>query len=290
MLLKKLTSKLTILCLITGLLGLFAEISFAQKNYVGDPVTKNGLIKALKLRQFQTADIVQVINEQGVEFRLTSDIEEELRKVGARPELIEAVRRNYRSALKVKPADSDPKVKPAHSETYEGLISKAIGSYESERNAQEAITILNQAINLEPNKSRAYQMLGYVNLYGLKNFKQAEEYMRKAINLGGSAVFRVRHSHDYTFSYSCIGSFYISKNSVRYEDDENIHTFQVRDSDIVKIDTIGMWTGLLKRKGGLFKVVIRDKADITDKDKYDFSPLTGKSEEAKMIIRLVGKN
>jgi tetratricopeptide (TPR) repeat protein len=257
------------------------NFAFAQRTYTGEPVTKNGLLKTLRLRQFQTAEIVRVIVEQGVEFRLTEDIRQELIKAGARPEVIEAVRKNFRGALKVKPNNSN---------TYESLISRAVNIYESERNAKEAIAVLNQAANLKPSESRAYQMLGYVNLYGLKNFKHAEEYMQKAINLGGSAVFRVRHAHDYTFSYSCIGSFYISRRSIRYEDDDNAHTFQVRDADIVKIDTIGSWAGLLKRRTGLFKVVIRDKANVKDKDKYDFSTLTGKGEEAKMIVRLVGKN
>jgi tetratricopeptide (TPR) repeat protein len=253
----------------------------AQRTYSGEPVTKNGLVKALKLRQFQTSDIVRIIDEQGVEFRLTGDIQQELVKAGARPELIEAVRRNHRGTLKIKPNNS---------QTYEGLISRAINLYESERNADEALEILNKAVELEPNKSRAYQMLGYINLYGLKDFKKAEGFMRKAINLGGSAVFRVKHAHDYNFLNSCSGSFYISQNSIRFEDDENIDTFQVKDSDIVKIETSGKWSSLLKLKGGTFSLQIRDRTDRQDKEKYQFSPLTGKGDEAKMIIRLIGKN
>ena len=267
-------SSILILCLMTDFVS-------AQSIYTGEPVTKSGLIKTLKLRQFQTSEIVRVIVEQGVEFRLNEEVRQELVSAGARPEVIDAVKRNYRGPLKVKGNNSD---------SYQGLISRAVATYESEQNAKEAIETLNKAVALRPNESRAYQMLGYVTLYGLKDFKQAETYMRKAIDLGGSAVFRVRHSHDYTFSYSCIGSFYISRNNVRFEDDQNAHTFQVRDADIIKIDQIGAWAGLLKRRGGLFKISIRDKADAKDKDKYVFSPLTGKGEEAKMIIRLIGKN
>ncbi len=272
---------LVLLTLMTFCFGFLALESLAQKTYIDAPVTKNGLIKALRLRQFQTSDIVKIINESGVEFKLTSDIQNELEQAGARPELIEAVRRNFRGALKIKPTTSI---------TYEGLISQAINVYESANSSDRAIQILNQAVALDPNKSRAYQMLGYVTLYGKRDFKKSEEYMRKAINLGGSAVFRLRHSHDFNFLQSCSGSFYISKGSIRYEDDENVHTFQVRDADIVKIDTGNKWTGLLKMKGGIFNLVIRDKADVKDKDKYQFSPLTGKGDEAKMIIRLVGKN
>ena len=272
--------KAQIFILLTLITVFLSTVVFAQKTYIGDPVTKNGLIKALKMRQFKTSDLASIINEQGCEFRLDKNTQEELIRAGARPEVIEAVRRNFRGELKIKSSNSN---------TYEGLIGKAISVYESESNAKEAIKILNQAIALDPNKYRAYQMLGYVTLYGKRNFKQAEEYMRKAIDLGGSAVFRVRHGHDYTLSYSCSGSFYISQGFIRYEDDENIHTFQVRDSDIIKIETGNKWAGLFKFKGGIFNVVIRDKADVKDKDLYQFSPLTGKGDEAKMIIRLVGK-
>ncbi|HRH44515.1 MAG TPA: hypothetical protein PKY82_22960 [Pyrinomonadaceae bacterium] len=263
-------------------LALFSSISFAQRTYTGDPVTKNGLLKALKLRQFQTADIVKIVNEQGVDFKLAGDIENELRANGARPELIEAVRRNYRGALKIKPTNT--------SNTYESLVSQAINIYESANSANRAIEILNQAVALEPGKYRAYQMLGYVTLYGKRDFKKAEEYMRKAMDLGGSAVFRLKHAHDYNFFKSCEGSFYISRNTIRFEGDDNQDTFNVRDTEIVKIDTQGKWSGVftLKMKGGIFHIVIREKGG-NENDKYQFSPLTGKDEERKMIIRLIGK-
>lgn len=277
---KLILKKLNTLTLILILFAISAQEGFAQKNYTGEPVTKDGLVKALKMRQFKSSDIVSIINEQGCEFRLDKGTQEDLIKAGARPEVIEAVRRNFRGALKIKPSNAN---------TYEGLISQAINIYESNRNSKAAIAILNQAIAMDPNKYRAYQMIGYVSLYGQKNFKQAEDYMRKAISLGGSAVFRVKHSHDYNFLNSCSGSFYISRNNIRYEDDENVHTFQVKDSDIIKIETGNKWAGLLKLKGGIFNVVIRDKADVKDKDKYQFSSLTGKGDEAKMIVRLVGK-
>lgn len=263
------------------ILAVFCPILIAQRTYTGEPVTKNGLIKALKLRQFQTSDIVKIVNEQGVDFKITSDIQNELAKNGARPELLEAVRSHFRGALKVKPTNSN---------TYDGLISQAINLYESANSANRAIEILNQAVAIEPNKSRAYQMLGYVTLYGKRDFKKAEENMRKAIELGGSAVFRLKHAHDYNFLNSCEGSFFISKGGIRFEGDDNQDTFNVRDSEIVKINTQGKLSGIftLKLKGGIFHIVIREK-NGTENDKYQFSPLTGKDEERKMIIRLIGK-
>lgn len=272
---------LYLLTLMAFCIGIFPSNSLAQKTYVGTPVTKDGLIKALKLRQFNTVDFVAIINKNGCEFRLTEDSQKELVKAGARPEMIEAIRRNFRGVLKVKPTTSN---------TYEGLIDQAVNLYDSANSANRAIEILNQAVALDPNKYRAYQMLGYVTLYGKRDFKKAEEFMKKAINLGGSAVFRLKHAHDYNFFKGCEGSFYISKGGIRFEGDDNQDTFNVRDSEIVKINNQGKWSGVftLKVKGGIFHIVIREK-NGTENDKYQFSPLTGKDEERKMIIRLIGK-
>ena len=147
--------------LLTVMLTLTFGVSVisAQKKYVGAPVTKSGLMKALKLRQFQTSDIVAYVRSQGVDFRLTDDFERDLRAAGARPELIEAVRQNFRGVLKIKPDNS---------KTYEGLISQAITIYESAGSARRAIEILNEAVALRPHEARGYQMLGFVTLYGLR--------------------------------------------------------------------------------------------------------------------------
>lgn len=278
---KKLFKSLFILTLTAFCCGIFPADSFAQKTYKGNPVDKDLLIKALKQRQFKSSDFVEIINEQGVEFKLTNDIQNELQKAGARPEIIEAIRRNYRGALKIKPTNSN---------TYEGLVSQAVNLYESANSANRAIEILNQAVAIDPNKSRAYQMLGYVTLYGKRDFKKAEEFMKKAMDLGGSAVFRLKHAHDYNFFNSCEGSFFISRNTIRFEGDYNQDTFNVSDSEIVKINTQGKLSGIftLKLKNGIFHIVIREK-NGTENDKYQFSPLTGKDEERKMIIRLIGK-
>ena len=75
---------------------ILAIAGVAQAQYKGEPVKKDRLINVLRSRQFQTRDIVQVINESGVEFRMSPAIESELIGAGARPAVLDAVRRNFR--------------------------------------------------------------------------------------------------------------------------------------------------------------------------------------------------
>src|SRR5438105_4044044 len=62
------------------------------------PITKRGLLDALKIGGLTTSELVRKIKERGVNFAVTSDIEDELRKSGAPPEVVQAVRDNYRGA------------------------------------------------------------------------------------------------------------------------------------------------------------------------------------------------
>ncbi|MDT5269809.1 MAG: hypothetical protein QOH49_1995 [Acidobacteriota bacterium] len=62
------------------------------------PITKQGLVNAVKINGLSTQELVQQIQRRGVDFELTSADESDLQSVGARPEIIEAARSNYRPA------------------------------------------------------------------------------------------------------------------------------------------------------------------------------------------------
>lgn len=280
---KTILSFICLSVLIIGFVCLPEKMTAQKRVYIGKPVTQKGLLEVLRSKKYQAGEIVEVINEQGVNFRLTPMLRSELVAAGARPEVIAAVERNYRGET------AKTKNAPAASKSYEDLLEQAVRQFDVEKNKTDALKTLTAAIKLNPQKPRAYQLLGYVNLYGFENFAEAEKNMRASLARGGSAVFRVRHSHDVTFSYSCAGSLYITKNRVRFEGDSNEHTFNVPNSDIAKIKTDGGFGKILKRRGGTFNIVIRDRSEAGDKDKYNFSPLTGEDEESKMIIRLVNK-
>ncbi len=86
------------------LLGLAAACTFAQST-AHKPITKNGLIEALKLGGLSATELVGFVEKRGVDFHVNSAVDQELRTAGAAPELIQAVKANYRSPA---PGDSQP--------------------------------------------------------------------------------------------------------------------------------------------------------------------------------------
>ncbi len=347
----------TLSLLFIGLLSVLIIVpqTYAQNN---SPIVKDGLITALRSKQFNNQQIIERINTRGVDFQLTPAIESELIAAGARSPLIEAIRNNYRGSMKgggnvsngkftgnplgkdaivallqngvsdaqvrknvqargvnfqinstaineIKKAggsialinsigksyagntNSASKNSTVKNNDYDDYIDKAVNLFDNQKDTPGAINALQQAVRLEPNNSRAYQLLGFMNLYGYTNFAEAEKNMRQAINLGGGAVFRVFHDHDGFFKDTCKGSLYISKDGVRFESDDNKHTFNTTDANISKVTMNNSFKQLFQTKTGSFKIVL--KSEDKDGIKYSFAPLTNSAEESKMIIRLIGK-
>jgi hypothetical protein len=272
--------KPALVCLLILIIGVN---SFAQ--YKGAPVKKDRLVKALRSKQLQTRDIVTVINTNGVDFVLTPETQNMLIAAGARPEVIRAVADNPRFAdstlAKNNSRASRSKKPPVPN--YEDLLDQAMFNYRDQKNPRTAAQYLETALRLNPKKPEAYQMLGFVNLYGLNNPLQAEKLMRESFNNGGSAVFRVYHDDSGSFNARCSGSLYISADHIRFESDDNRHTFEtsVANIDKIRLDTESnrAW-----KKHTIFKILLKfGKEDI----KFRFAPITGKEEESKMVERFV---
>jgi S1-C subfamily serine protease len=60
------------------------------------PISKNGLLEALRIGGLTSAELVRQVQMRGVEFELNGEAETELRRGGATRELIQAARSNYR--------------------------------------------------------------------------------------------------------------------------------------------------------------------------------------------------
>jgi hypothetical protein len=338
--------------------------------YKGSPVKKDKLLSVIRSHQLQTREIVSTINSNGVDFKVDAIVEAELRGAGARPEVIDAARNNYRAAVAPvanTPAKGTPKnvnssgkayngtpmskdviitllnngvadtqvrnnvntrgisFKPTAEDKaeikaaggspalvamldksynnpnensivandigggtgqYDALVDKAVYQYDVAKDVNGSIASLTQAIALNPAEARGYQLMGFSYLYGLKNFAEAEKYMQMAIDRGGSAVFRVFHDHGLQMD-SCEGSLFVAKDTVRFESDNNVHTFQTQDTNIKEAKMAGKFAAMFNARSGLFKISL--KTGDNESKNYNFSPLTNDSAESKMIIRLIDK-
>jgi tetratricopeptide (TPR) repeat protein len=262
---------------------------FAQ--YKGAPVKKDRLIQALRSRQLQTRDIVTIINRNGVDFELTPAVRKSLIAAGARPEVIKAVSGNPRVPSKndnvfIAKAGKNNRARkknPAPVADYDDLLEQAIYSYKDQKNPKAAVRILENAARINPASPAAYQMLGFIYLYELNNLAQAEKSMRESFTNGGSAVFRVYHDDNGKFTGRCTGSLYISQDSLRFESDENLHTFETSMANVDKIkldtETTRVW-----KKRSIFKIFLKIGKEEA---KFRFAPLTGVPEESKMVERFI---
>ena len=77
------------------LLMISTSFAFVQNR---TPYDKERLLKVVRLNALSTQEVVQAIEQRGVDFEVNGGIENEFRSAGARPELIDAMRRNYRPA------------------------------------------------------------------------------------------------------------------------------------------------------------------------------------------------
>ena len=272
-------TKIVIACLLIFTTGV---TSFTQ--YRGAPVQKDRLIKALRSKQLQTGDIVTIINRNGVDFGLTAEVRKALIAAGARPEIIRAIEENPRFSpnRNETTAKNKIRVKPP-APNYDELLDRAIYSYKDQKNPKSAAQFLETAVKINPRDPKAFQMLGFVNLYGLNNLAQAEKYMRESIENGGSAVFRVYHDDNGNFMGRCSGSLYISPESIRFESDDNIHTFETSTVNVDKV-RLDRESSKVWKKHTIFKVFL--KLGKTEA-KFRFAPITARENESKMVARMV---
>jgi len=146
------------------------------------------------------------------------------------------------------------------------------------------LSLLQQALRLDPSRPTAYQLLGYLQLYGFHNIVLAEQSMRAAIERGGSAVFFVAHDDGGVFSQSCTGSFFVSKTSVSYKASNSDHAFETDKAKIqeAKLNSI---VGANLNAFHL-KVMLNDGGKEKSKT-FNFAPATSSKEESNLVVNLI---
>jgi hypothetical protein len=333
------------------------------------PISKDGLVKAVRINGLSTSELIQQIQSRGVAFQMTPEVEAEMRQAGARPEVIEAARSNYRTtssapvvntagrtgvpkgaplskneivtmlqagspsskveqfveargvnfqsnaqtAREIKaaggtnslvgaitagyvPAGSyhgsaatPPQPAARRGPDYDDLTDQATAAYYA-KDASRASQLLQQAVALDPSQPRAYQLLGFTQLYLQNNIAAAEANMRKAIELGGSASFRVFHDHaNGSFNSTCSGTLFVTKTNITYKADDGADTFETEVTGIREIKTNNFAGGafgvmLGGKDRGAFHIKVRRASDTKN---YNFAPLTEKRAESELIIKLV---
>ena len=252
----------------------------------GQPLSKDAIITLLQ-NGVKDVQIKKNISARGVNFKPSVSEKAELKKAGATVTLIALMDASFSNPNQNTAANNDTGGSKTTADNYQNLVDKAVEQYDSTKDTPGAIATLQQAVKADPNEARPYQQMGYMYLYGQKNFAEAEKNMREAITRGGSAVFRVFHDHDGMFTTSCDGSLFVAKDGVRFESDDNKHTFETTDVNIKQIKMNSIFKTFYKAKSGSFKIIL--KSGENDSVKFSFAPLTDNALESKMIIRLIGK-
>lgn len=88
-------------------------VCLPAQNAAHKPITRNGLVEALKLGGLSPEELISFVQKRGVDFQLTPAIEQEMRTAGATPELVQAVKANYRDPAAPQPGASAPAPPPA---------------------------------------------------------------------------------------------------------------------------------------------------------------------------------
>lgn len=78
------------------------------------PYDKDKLLRVVQLNALPTSEVVQAIQQRGVDFRMTSDVESQFRGAGARPEVVSAIRDNYRGGAGNQPPANQPSNPPSN--------------------------------------------------------------------------------------------------------------------------------------------------------------------------------
>lgn len=258
----------------------------APSKFSGQPLGKDAILTLLQ-NGVKDPQVRSNVSSRGVNFKPTAADNAEIKKAGGSVLLVNLIAASYTNPNQNAASNNDIKGVSTASDTYTNLVDKAVTQYDASKDTSAAIVTLQAAVAADPNEARAYQQMGYMYLYGQKNFTEAEKYMRLAIERGGSAVFRVFHDHDGFFNTTCEGSLFIAKDTVRFESDDNKHTFETPDDAIKSIKMNSIFKTFYKIKSGSFNFKL--KSGDADSKNYNFAPLTDNSLESKMIIRLIGK-
>ena len=241
----------------------------------GPPLVQSEIMTLLQ-SGVGSARVEQVVEARGVSFSITPAISRQITSAGGTRALVGIIAANGPSRRTGPPASTAARRGP----DYDDLTDQATTAFKA-NDASGALGLLQQAIGLDAARPTAYQLMGFVQLYGKNDMVAAEKSMREAIERGGSATFRIFHDHaNGAFTETCSGSLFITKTDVTFKADDGKDTFDAEDSDIKEIKT----NTFVGSDRGAFHIRVKRERDSKN---YNFAPLTKKKDESKLIIALV---
>ncbi len=150
-------------------------------------------------------------------------------------------------------------------------------------------SLLNKAIQLNPNRPRAYSGLAELQLYVFGDLNSAATNATNAISRGGEAVFHLRHDRSGdTFAAADLGNLYISQASIRYVPETGGGGFTAKRSDIreVRKNRVNFIGGIGRGKIDVHPFHIR----LANGQNYNLAPTSRVAEaERELIMSLIGE-
>ena len=117
------------------------------------PIKKKGLLDALGTGGLSAAELIELIGQRGVNFRLAYDDEEELRNAGASPAVLEAIRKHYHST----PVSQADKTNAAN-------LLKSSKALLDAHDPNSALPVVVQALAMDQDDADAFVLRGRIYL------------------------------------------------------------------------------------------------------------------------------
>jgi hypothetical protein len=192
------------------------------------------------------------------------------------------------------PSETATVTPPAAPVSYAALLQQAQTMLQR-RNVPVATTILQQAVDSQPNEPRAYELLGQMEL-AQGDVRRASEHYRAAVQKGGSAEFHVIHDNfGGQFTNVCKGVLKIRSGKVAFVADDAGDSFEVPVSQVKearrnRVGAVGkVIGGVFRRKGSREDDDIPDAFHIrtTSKNYNLLSAAQNRPQATDLILNLI---
>jgi len=164
-------------------------------------------------------------------------------------------------------------------QSYTGVLGRAQGALQA-LDYNGAIRFAQQAVQIDPGKAGAYEVIGIAQLYGMRDLGAAATAMRAAVDRGGSAAFGITHDHSGNFQSYCQGSLYVNKYGISYRSNDGSHSFNA-NYNAVKEAKENSFVGSNLHS---FHIKVNENGKTKN---YNFAPGTLNAAETNLILTLM---